>query len=657
MKPAFRANSVLLLVFCLSLLSGAFITDVLAQVERVEEGNLVIEGIPEIPDRVKDRLQQYQNTRSASLADWLPDGGGILISTRFAETNQIHMVKEPGGARHQLTFYDEPVSGATVSPAADVDGFIFSRDVGGSEFYQLFFFDFPTGKSEMLTDGESRNGGALWSNQGDSFAYFSTKRNGRDWDIYVMHMDKPDEPELLVQEGGLWYPGDWSPDDTKLMVVRYISANESHPHILDLKTGELKHLNPTDEKVAYGAGAFSKDGKGIYYTSDEDSEFQRLRYYDMKSEKHKVLTEDIPWDVESLALSDDGRYIAFTVNEGGISKLHVREIETMNEIPTPELPIGVIYGLEFEPDGTRLALVLNTPQTPGDVYTIDVESKELTRWTYSEIGGLDSDMFVVPELISYETFDEVDGDPRMIPAFYYKPEVPGPYPVIIDIHGGPEAQALPYFSPMTQYFLVEMGIAVLEPNVRGSSGYGKTYLQLDNDFKREDTVKDIGALLDWIEEQPELDKDRIALIGGSYGGYMVLAGMAHYNDRLRAAIDIVGISNFVTFLENTQEYRRDLRRVEYGDERNEDMREFLISISPTTNADKISKPLFVAQGLNDPRVPASESEQMVEVIRENGGEVWYMLAKDEGHGFRKKTNRDYFRSAAVLFLEGHLLGD
>ena len=195
------------------------------------------------------------------------------------------------------------------------------------------------------------------------------------------------------------------------------------------------------------------------------------------------------------------------------------------------------------------------------------------------------------------------------------------------------------------------------PNVRGSSGYGKAYLQLDNGYQREDSVKDIGALLDWVARQSELDAERVAVIGGSYGGYMVLASMTHYDDRLRAGIDIVGISNFVTFLENTQDYRRDLRRVEYGDERDPEMRAFLEKISPTTNAGKITKPLFVAQGLNDPRVPASESEQMVEVIRENGGVVWYLLARDEGHGFRKKANRDYYGRAVVLFLQEHLLGD
>jgi dipeptidyl aminopeptidase/acylaminoacyl peptidase len=656
MKPTVLAGKVALLVMCVFLSLGACIGQAPAQ-ERIEKGNLVIEGIPEIPPRVEERLQQYLNTRSADLDGWLATGDGMLISTRFGETTQLHLVMEPGGARRQITFFDEPVTGGAVSPDPKLDGFVFGRDVGGSEFYQIFFFDLDTGQYRMLTDGKSRNGGALWSNGGDRFIFYTTKRNGQDWDLHVMDPKAPGESQPVLEEGGTWFAADWSPDDSSVLVTKYISANESHPYILDLGTGALTELNPTKETVAYGTALFAKDGRGIYYSSDENSEFLRLRYYDLNTKKTRVLTQDIPWDIEDIALSDDGKYIAFTANEDGISKLRVLDTATMRELPLPELPVAQIYGLKFSPDGSRLGMVLNTPKTPGDVYALDIKGGNLVRWTYSEIGGLQSDTFVDPTLIHYSTFDKVDGKPRMIPAFYFKPKGDGPFPVIINIHGGPEAQARPYFSATTQYFIKELGCAVLSPNVRGSSGYGKSYLLLDNGYKREDSVKDIGALLDWIDKQPELDKNRVAVIGGSYGGYMVLATMTHYNDRLKAGIDLVGISNFVTFLENTQDYRRDLRRVEYGDERDSKMREFLTSISPVTHASQITKPLFVAQGLNDPRVPVTESEQMVDVIRKNGNTVWYMQANDEGHGFQKKTNRDYFTSAAVLFLEEHLTGD
>lgn len=653
MKRRVLAGSLFAFVLSLSLMLG--VGDVQAQVERVEKGNLVIEGVPEIPERIENRMQQYLSTRSAGLSDWLPTGDGMIVATRFGETSQLHLVEMPGGARQQITFFKEPVGGAAVCPDTKVNGFVFGKDVGGSEFYQLFFFDMASGNYQMVTDGKSRNGGTSWSNKGDKFAFFTTKRNGTDWDVHVMEADGLGSSKPVLEEGGTWFPGEWSPDDSKLMVIKYISANESQPHILDLATGELERLNPTDEKVAYGDVAFSRDGKGIYYSSDEDTEFQHLRYYDFKTKKSKILTKDIPWDVGSIAASDDGDHLAFTINEGGIDRLHILDTKSMKEIALPEIPIGLVSSLRFSPDGKSLGMTLNTPKTTGDVFELDLTKGEIVRWTYSEIGGLKSDSFVEPTLFEYPTFDKVDGKPRMIPCFYYKPKGEGPFPVLIYIHGGPEAQAQPYFSARMQYMINEMGIAFLEPNVRGSAGYGKSYVQLDNGFKREDSVKDIGALLDWAEEQPELDASRMAVFGGSYGGYMVLASMTHYNDRLKAGIDVVGISNFVTFLENTQDYRRDLRRVEYGDERDEKMREFLIKISPTTNAHKITKPLFVVQGLNDPRVPVTESEQMVEVIRKNGSPVWYLMAKDEGHGFRKKTNRDYYAYSVILFLEEYLL--
>jgi dipeptidyl aminopeptidase/acylaminoacyl peptidase len=306
-------------------------------------------------------------------------------------------------------------------------------------------------------------------------------------------------------------------------------------------------------------------------------------------------------------------------------------------------------------------MTLNTPQTPSDTFVLDLKRNptrhgDLVRWTFSEIGGLDSGAFIEPELVTYPTFDTGKGGPEAIPAWLYEPPGDGPHPVIISIHGGPEAQARPYFSSTYQMWLQTLGAAVLVPNVRGSNGYGKHYMGLDNGYKREDSVRDIGALLDWIATRPDLDADRVAVIGGSYGGYMVLASAVHYSDRLRAAVNIVGISNFVTFLENTQDYRRDARRAEYGDERDPDMRAHLQAISPLNQVERIHVPLFVVQGQNDPRVPVSEAEQIVAAMRAQGQPVWYMNALNEGHGYRKKENRDIYQQATVLFLQQHLLG-
>ena len=625
------------------------------QVRRIERGNLVIEGVPEIPDAVFERLRQYSNTRSASLEGWHPSGDGIIISTRFGETGQLHWVKTPGGARRQITFFDEPVRGATVSPDPATARLLFSKDVAGTENYQLYSFDFETRHHRMLTDGESRNRGATWAHDGKRFAFMTNQRNGRDWDIHVADVRKPGQSTSVLQGEGLWGVGEWSPDDTKLLVGRYVSINESYPYLLDLETEKLTPFNSTDEKVFYGGFALAKDGKGVYFTSDQGSEVQRLQYYDLESGEISVLTADLDWNVEELESSDDGRYLAFTVNEDGISRLYVRDLRSGGDVELPATPVGQIDNLEFEPGGHRLGMVLSTPQTPGDVYSLDLEAGELVRWTYSEVGGLDPDSFVVPELIRYETFNRGDGGPRTIPMFFYRPEGEGPFPVLIDIHGGPESQRRPYFRPFTQYVINELGMAVVSPNVRGSRGYGKTYLKLDNGYSREDSVKDIGALLNWIGNHPDLDGDRVVVNGGSYGGYMVLATMVHYGSRLRGGIDIVGISNFVTFLENTKPYRRDQRRVEYGDERDPEMRAFLEKISPLNSAERITKPLFVIQGKNDPRVPVTESEQMVRTIRENGGVVWYLQANDEGHGFRKKSNRDFQLAATSLFLERYVL--
>ncbi len=646
-------------------LSFAFLTTVILllcipafgnDIERREEGNLVIEGIPDIPQRIVDRMVQYINTRGASIQGWDDEGRGMFISTRFGEVSQVHYVEMPGGARHQLTFFNEPVGGAEVCPDPARNAFLFSKDIGGGEQYQIFYFDVSTGDYRMLSDGESRNGGQKWSNAGDRFVFYSNRRNGRDWDLYVTPIADPDETHPVLAEGGVWFPTEWSPDDDRLLVSRYVSVTESYGYILDIETGELEEINPSEEKIAYGGSIWSKDGMGIYYSSDEKSEFKRLRYYDLDSRKTTVITGDIDWDVGEFTLNDQGEKLAFTTNEDGFTEMYILDTATMRYESVPELPVGLVSGLEFNPDGRRLAVTMRSPRTTSDVYVLDLDDYSFERWTYSEIGGLDSDAFVLPTSIHYETFDKVKGEPRMIPAIYYKPlKGEPPYPVLIDMHGGPEGQARPSFSSLTQYAANELGVALIEPNVRGSTGYGKTYTALDNGYKREDSVKDIGALLDWIDGQPELDKTRIGVIGGSYGGYMVYAVMEHYNERLKCGIDIVGISNFVTFLENTKEYRQDLRRVEYGDERDPKMREFLTKISPTTNAHKITKPMYIIQGLNDPRVPASEAEQMLAAIRKNRGTAWYLLAKDEGHGFRKKKNRDYLYYSAILFLEEYLL--
>jgi len=622
-----------------------------AEVGRVTRGDLVIEGIPEIPPGLIERMRRYQNTRQATLAGWTADGA-LTISTRFSNTAQLHVVRQPMGARQQITFFDEPVNGGSWSPTGARKGVIYVRDSGGNENYQLEYLD-PAGPGAVrLTDGRGRADGPVWSADGTSVAFSWTARTGTNSDIYVDDPLDRRAPELVFEaaEPG-WSVAEWSPDGKSLLLGRFVSVNETYGYVYDLANRRLTEIEPASVKAARFNAVFAPDGRGIYFTSDLGTEFQTLRHFDLATGKVTQLTGDTPWDVEDLAISGDGRYLAWVINEDGASRLRVRDLARAADLAPPALPFGVIGAIEFETGGNRLAFSLQTPAAPFDVWTWSPVDGELTRWTKSEIGPLDASQFAAPSLVRFPTFDKAGRQPREIPAWVYKPAGPGPHPVLINIHGGPESQSRPVFSIATQQWAVELGYAVIAPNVRGSTGYGKTYVALDNGMKREDSVRDIGALLDWIATQPDLDASRVVVIGGSYGGYMVLASMTHYNDRLRGGIDIVGISNFITFLESTAEYRRDLRRPEYGDERDPAMRAFFEKISPLANAGKISKPMLIVQGQNDPRVPVTESEQMVGKIRANGGEVWYLIGLNEGHGFARRDNIDYYQWSVALFLE------
>ncbi|HET8691598.1 MAG TPA: S9 family peptidase [Steroidobacteraceae bacterium] len=627
-----------------------------AEVERVTRGNLATEGIPEIPAELRERLRRYQFARSASFAGWTPDGR-VTIATRFGNTNQLHVVDRPLGARRQLTFFDEPINGGSWSPTGARKGVVYTRDAGGDENYQLEYLDPAAGAPVRLTDGRGRANSGVWSPDGTRHAFSWTARTGVAADIYVDDPLDRMQPRLVYEapEPG-WAPADWSPDGKSLLLIHFVSVNESYLYVYDLESRTLKEIEPARVKAARG-GLFAKDGKGVYITSDLGTEFRTLRHVDLATGKVTDLTRGlIHWEIEDVALSRDGRYLAYVVNEDGASKIGAMDLVQRADLIPPELPFGVIGTIAFDPESKRLGFGMQTPTAPSDVFVWTLADGTLQRWTESEIGPVDAKSLVAPKLVRYPTFDKADGKPREIPAWVYKPAGAGPHPVLISIHGGPEGQAQPVFSMNVQQWAAELGYAVIQPNVRGSSGYGKTYVALDNGMKREDSVKDIGALLDWIATQPDLDAKRVVLIGGSYGGYMVLASMTHFNDRLRGAVDIVGISNFVTFLESTAEYRRDLRRPEYGDERDPKMRAFLEQISPLNNAGKINKPMLIVQGQNDPRVPVTESEQMVAKIRANGGEVWYLLGLNEGHGFQKRDNVDYYQWAVAMFLE-KLKGD
>jgi dipeptidyl aminopeptidase/acylaminoacyl peptidase len=616
--------------------------------------NLVVEGIPAIPGTIAQSVDRYTQFRAANLATWHPTKREMLISTRFADVAQVHQVQMPMGARQQLTFFPERVSGASYQPT-DGKYFVFSKDIGGNEFAQNYRYDLATGDVTLLTDGKSKNGRGSWSQRGDRMVYSSTRRTGKDTDFYIIDPLKPESNRLLCENpGGGWGVLDWSPDDAQILAIEYVSINESYLWSIDAKSGAKTLITPKGQSptISYGSAQFSQDGKGLYVVADRGSEFQHLAYFDLATKQQTDLSRDIPWDVEDFDLSHDGKYLAFTTNEDGASVLHVIDTATGKPIALPKLPIGLVFGVTWHRNSQDLGFTLNSAKSTSDVYSLNVKTQKIDRWTKSETGGLNTDRFTDAEVVRWKSFDQ-----KTISGFLYRPatKFTGKRPVIIDIHGGPEGQSRPYFLGRMNYYLNELGTAIVFPNVRGSSGYGKTFLTLDNGVLREDSVKDIGALLDWIKTQPDLDADRVLVTGGSYGGYMSLAVATKYSDRIKGAIDIVGISNFVTFLERTEDYRRDLRRVEYGDERDPKMREFLTKISPTTNAKDIKVPLFVVHGKNDPRVPLNEAEQMVQTVRGNGVPVWYLMAQDEGHGFSKKRNVDYQFYATVQFIQEYLL--
>jgi dipeptidyl aminopeptidase/acylaminoacyl peptidase len=625
-----------------------------AQTETVQAPeNLVVDGIPPIPAALAETAGRYGNYRTAVLRDWNPEKRQMLIATRFGDTAQLHLVNVPSGARQQLTFFADSVAGGQFHPRGG-DYIVFMKDTGGGEWYQLYRYDIATRAITLLTDGKSRNLFGVWSKGGDQVAYISTRRTGKDTDLWVMNPADPKSDRLLVKlEGGGWEPLDWSPDDKKILLQEGISINESYLWLVDTATGEKKALMPrgAKEKIAYGNAKFSKDGKGIYLTTDKDSEFLRLAYLDPASKETKVLTGIITWDVTKFDLSHDGKLIAFVSNEDGIGKLHLLDLGSGKERAVPKLPAGPIDDIQWHRNGRDLGLVLDSARAQADCYSLDVVTGKVERWTTSESAVNTAD-FPEAELVHWKSFDG-----KMISGFLYRPpaKFTGKRPVLVDIHGGPEGQSHPGFLGRLNYFLNEKGIAVIFPKVRGSTGYGKTFSLLDNGFLREDTYKDINALFDWIATRADLDPERVAVMGGSYGGHMTLAVSTFYSDRLRCSIDVVGISNLVTFLEHTEAYRRDLRRVEYGDERDPKMREFLERIAPMNNIEKIRKPMFVIAGKNDPRVPVSESDQIVAALRKQGTPAWYLMAKDEGHGFKKKRNQDFQFDAEMLYLEKFLL--
>lgn len=620
----------------------------------VPNENLITESIPAISKNLNEKIKKYTESRSANFIAIHPNGKELIMVTRFASTNQLHHLSQPLGNRKQITFFDEPVNSSDYEPTKG-EYLVYSKDIGGNEFGQLFRLNLNTMESTLLTDGgRSQNGGMRWTKNGSGFYFSSTKRNGGDRDIYFMNPLKPNETKLILEvKGGGWGISDISEDGKKLIIGEYISANESHLYLLDSETKKLEPITDRNEKQIVQSNAkFAKNPDEIWYVTDRDNEFKRLALMNLKTKKINYFTTDIPWEVSGLSLSKDKSKIAFEINESGLNKLYLMDTSTKKYSEIKGLPVGLINNTAFTKDGKSLFFAQSTYDSSSDIYRLDLATNKVERWTDSEQGEMPKAEMAKPKLIEWTSFDKMK-----ISGFYYpaSKKFTGKRPVLINIHGGPEGQSMASSLGSNNYYTNEMGVALIYPNVRGSSGFGKTYIAADNGFNRMNSVKDIDALLDWVAKQPELDKDRIMIMGGSYGGFMTLATAYEYADRIRCSVDVVGISDFNTFLKNTEEYRRDLRRAEYGDERDLKMSAFFTKIAPLNNTNKIKKPMFIIQGTNDPRVPVTEAIQMRDKLKAQGNTVWYLEAKNEGHGFRKKENVDYQRLAVIKFMQEYLL--
>jgi dipeptidyl aminopeptidase/acylaminoacyl peptidase len=609
------------------------------------------DALPKVPSSLIREISPYTSMSSYGLAGWHPSHREIWAKAITQSYTGIARVEAPGDSPQVDVLFPANIYEVYYSPTAKAA--VYVKDADGNEQFQVYSYDPSSRKAALLSDGKSRNTEPVWSNKGDWVIYSSNRRNGTDTDLYVAEPFEPTTTRLLAQDKGYLKVFDWSPDDRQALFYNWLSANESYLYTVDVTSGEKTLLTPNtgSDKISYDYAQFSSDGKGIYLTSDRDSEFLRLAYMDLATKKVTYLSDGIKWNIELFSLSPDRKTLAFVSNEDGVSRLHLLDTATNKERPQTWPRVGVISNLHWHNNNTDLAFTFVSARAIWDIYSLNIATGKTERWVKGTSDGLDAEKFSEPEVIHWKSFDD-----RQISGFLYRTPAKfnGKRPVIIDIHGGPDDQARPDFNGADNYFINELGIVKIYPNVRGSTGYGKTFLKLDNTYKREDAVKDIGTLLDWIKTQSYLDSDRVLVTGVSYGGYLALSVAANYSDRIRATESVSGQSNLVTFNEHTEEWRRDRRREEYGDERDAKMREFLNRIAPLNNVTKIKKPLMIVQGENDARVPQNEADQIVAALKKTGTPVWYLLAKNEGHDFTQRT-LDLQLYETVMFVKEFLL--
>lgn len=612
---------------------------------------LEVSGVPKVPASLAKEVKPYLGAYGLPLAGWHPEKRELWLkgTSSAAWVTRLDAPASTQKTWVYLSFGD--VYDFYFQPQAKY--LLYNRDTNGDESFQLFLYNLATRSSTLLSEEKSRNTEPVWSHSGQRVVWSYTPAKGSGVSLSVINPFQPETRRVLVASTGNYLKAyDWSPDDAQIVFCEYSGAATSRIWLVEVAKGEKRLLSDEKGNEYYDTPQFSKDGKGIFVITDHDADVRHLSYLNLANGKCKSLTDEIYWDIDEFQLAPDGKTLAFIANENGLSRLYLLDTANNSYTPVSELPPGIMSDLKWHNNATDLAFNFKSPRTPNDVYALNVKTNKVERWAKSISGDLELDTLPLPEVIQWKSFDN-----KNISGFLYRPpnKFTGKRPVIIDIHGGPEEQYRPVYGYEDNYFINELGIVKIYPNVRGSTGYGKKFLDLDNGVKREDAVKDIGALLDWIKKQPGLDAERVLVQGGSYGGYMAFSVAANYNDRIRGTISEAGATNLATFIERTEGWRRELRRLEFGDERDPKIKAFMERTAPLNNIRKIKKPLLIVQGKNDPRVAVSEAEAMIAAAKRQGTPVWSLLASDEGHTFVKQANRDFRLYAVILFVQEYLL--
>jgi len=652
--PLFIRNKTFLALLCVISLCNTGCFD--KRISLPVPSSISISNIPSISNSFCQTVLDYENFNFATFSGWLPSDKGIIAVSRDSDINQLFYIEKPHAKPRKLTSLPEPITEASMCPDPKKRLVAFTQDKGGNENFQIYLLHLDSFRTEQITVGNFQNSDVVWSNSGNRFAFQSNSRNGKDFDVCICDLENRNKIRTVISQEGSWSILDWSQNDSCIIVSHYLSRTASFLYVYTIASGTLTPLFNESDTVSQECAVFGPGNSGIFLTSDKNTDVRTLRYVNIQTHHDSILTPNLGWDVREIAIAKNRKILVFQTNENGFSHLYIMNTATFAFKEITGLPKGGIYGLHFDYTGEYIGVTVVTPQHPEEAFTIRLSDFALEQWTFCGPSNAKTIRYISPELIHYPTFDSMNNVPRTIPCFIYKPRNIGKYfPVLISLHGGPESQFWPYFNPQIQYYVNELGICVVAPNVRGSGGYGKKWLSLDNGFLREDAIKDVGCLLDWIKTQKDLDTNHVGVFGGSYGGFLSLASMETYTSRFVAGIDMYGISNFITFLDHTAGYRKDLRRVEYGDERVPAMHDFLVRISPLSHTSQIKAPLFIIQGANDPRVPLGESQQIANAALSNHIPVWTLVAKDEGHGFRKKSNNDYQECAQAMFLKTYLV--